>query len=174
MGEIRDGETAEIAMRAAMTGHLVVSTIHTEDAISAIDRLRDMGVEPYLIAGGVRGIISQRLVKKVCQNCKEEYTPDKELCKIAGITEPGERKFYRGKGCPMCFHTGYRGRTGVFEILPFNEELRHAITSGKDKQELLRIISKSDFTTMLDHADKLVQDGITTVEEICRTVNIVD
>lgn len=175
VGEIRDGETAEIAMRAAMTGHLVISTIHTEDAVSAIDRLKDMGVEPYLIAGGIRGIISQRLVKRVCKNCREAYRPDPELCAMAGIDlSSQDRQFYHGKGCPMCFHSGYRGRIGVFEILAFNDEVRSCITRGCDKQELRRIAAKTDFTSMASNAGKLVEKGITTVEEVCRTVSLMD
>lgn len=174
VGEIRDGETAEIAMRAAMTGHLVVSTIHTEDAVSAIDRLRDMGVEPYLIAGGIRGIISQRLVKKVCPNCREEYTPDAEMLSIAGISSREGRRFYHGVGCPMCFHSGYRGRIGVFEILMVNDEPRSRITRGGDKQELRNAVEKTDFNSMIYNAEKLVEEGITTVEEVCRTVSIID
>lgn len=174
VGEIRDGETAEIAMRAAMTGHLVISTIHTEDAVSAIDRLKDMGVEPYLIAGGLRGIISQRLVKMICRNCKEEYEPDHEKIRLAGLKDVPGRKYYHGKGCDMCFHSGYRGRTGVFEILPMNEELRKCINHNCSKQELMEIIRKSDFTSMQSNADKLVENGITTVEEVCKSLSMID
>lgn len=174
VGEIRDGETAEIAMRAAMTGHLVLSTIHTEDAVSAIDRLRDMGVAPFLIAGGIRGIISQRLVKRVCTNCKEEYTPDPELCQMAGIKpEPG-RRFVRGKGCHMCFHSGYRGRVGVFEILTMTEQLRNAITRGASSQELRPLTKDTDFISMMENGDLLVREGMTTVEELCRVVSHLD
>lgn len=183
VGEIRDGETAEIAMRAAMTGHLVISTIHTEDAISAIDRLRDMGVEPYLISGGIRGVISQRLLRKVCTNCRETYIPDATMCGIAGIEPQTEeavragadtRRFVHGKGCPVCFDSGYKGRTGVFEILTFNDEIRTAITRGKDKQELMDIVNKTDFVPMMENARRLVAQGITTVEEVCRTISHTD
>ena len=174
VGEIRDGETAEISMRAAMTGHLVISTIHTEDSISAIDRLRDMGVEPYLIAGGLRGIISQRLVRKICHSCREEYIPDTDLCESLGI-RPGEVKnFYHGAGCPMCFHSGYRGRSGVFEILTMNEALRSSIAQGKDKQEIRELIKESGFVSMNDNAKILIENGVTTVEEVCRTINRLD
>ena len=174
VGEIRDGETAEIAMRAAMTGHLVISTIHTEDAVSAIDRLKDMGVEPYLIAGGLRGIISQRLVRMICKNCREEYDPDPEKLEMAGLPADGVRKYYHGRGCDMCFHSGYRGRTGVFELLPMNEELRRGINSGASKQELMEIIKHSGFVSMQQNADRLVSEGVTTVEEICRTLSMID
>lgn len=174
VGEIRDGETAEIAMRAAMTGHLVISTIHTEDAVSAIDRLKDMGVEPYLIAGGLRGIISQRLVRMICKNCREEYDPDPEKLEMAGLMADGVRKYYHGRGCDMCFHSGYRGRTGVFELLPMNEALRKGINSGASKQELMEIIRNSGFVSMQQNADRLVSEGVTTVEEICRTLSMVE
>lgn len=174
IGEIRDVETAEIAMRAAMTGHLVLSTIHTEDAISAIDRLRDMGVEPYLIAGGIHGIISQRLVKKICTNCSEEYEPDSEYKRMLGLDKDPGMKFIRGKGCHVCFNTGYRGRTGVFEILTLNESLRNAIVDGKSKQELRNMINSQGFVSMVQEAQKLISKGVTTVEEACRVINILD
>ncbi|MCF0145401.1 MAG: Flp pilus assembly complex ATPase component TadA, partial [Eubacterium sp.] len=132
VGEIRDGETAEIAMRAAMTGHLVISTIHTEDAVSAIARLIDMGVEPFLIASGLRGVISQRLLRRICNNCREEYTPDETILSISGVNVYPGRKFMHGTGCDACFHSGYRGRVGVFELLMINEKLRRAITSSED------------------------------------------
>lgn len=174
VGEIRDGETAEIAMRAAMTGHLVISTLHTEDAISAIDRLRDMGVEPYLIAAGLRGIISQRLVRKICPNCKEAYEPADDKMELIGFGPENKHTFYHGKGCPLCFHSGYRGRTGVFEFLMMNEKIRTCITETTDKQTLRKVIHESDFVSMTEHAKELITNGVTTVEEICRTVSQAD
>lgn len=174
VGEIRDGETAEIAMRAAMTGHLVISTLHTEDAISAIDRLRDMGVEPYLIAAGLRGIISQRLVRKICPNCKEAYEPADDKMELIGFGAENKHTFYHGKGCPLCFHSGYRGRTGVFEFLMMNEKIRTCITETTDKQTLRKVIHESDFVSMTEHAKELITNGVTTVEEICRTVSQAD
>lgn len=170
VGEIRDGETAEIAMRAAMTGHLVLSTIHTEDAFSAIDRLKDMGVEPYLIGGAVRGIISQRLVRRICPDCREEYTPDPELVKYAGIRNPQSVHFYHGKGCHHCFESGYRGRIGVFEILPINAQLRDVIASGITGTKLREMVMQQGFTPMIANGRKLVQEGVTTVDELVRTV----
>lgn len=174
VGEIRDGETAEIAMRAAMTGHLVISTLHTEDAISAIDRLRDMGVEPYLIAGGLRGIISQRLVRKICKSCRAPYQPEQDKCEILGIKEAQSKTFYHGKGCPLCFHSGYRGRSGVFEILIMNEELRECIVEGKDKRALRQAVKSSGFVPMVENARRLIENGVTTVEEVCRTISRTD
>lgn len=171
VGEIRDGETADIAMRAAMTGHLVITTIHTEDAVSAIDRLHDMGVAPYLIAGGVRGIISQRLLKRVCPNCRTEYEPSPEIIEMSGITPKAGMKYYHGRGCDFCFSSGYRGRTGVFEVLVMNDELRRAIIKGTDKQGFRELALKTDYVPMLSHAQDLVEEGITTMEEVARVVN---
>lgn len=171
VGEIRDGETAEIAMRAAITGHLVLSTVHTYDAASTIDRLIDIGVEPYLIASGVRGVISQRLVRKVCPHCREEYRPSPEEFEAIGLRyDPGVR-FYRGAGCPMCFGTGYRGRTGVFEILVIDRELRSRITREELKDAIERTGS---FKTMEDSCRELVLTGVTTVEEARKTITALE
>lgn len=171
VGEIRDGETAQIAMRAAMTGHLVLSTIHTEDAVSAIDRLRDLGVEPYLIGGSVRGIISQRLVRKICPNCREEIEPDQQLLDLAGIDHPEKYHFYHGRGCHMCFDSGYRGRIGVFEILSVNAKLRDAISNGMNGTQLRELLAGSEeFTPMIVNARELAEQGVTTLDEIVRQV----
>jgi type IV pilus assembly protein PilB len=175
VGEIRDGETAQIAMRAAITGHLVITTIHTEDAVSAIDRLKDMGVEPYLISAGIRGIISQRLVRRICPKCKEQYTPDPQLLKYSGLKDRPGRKYYHGRGCDECFDSGYKGRVGVFEILLMNDALRRCITDDADKQVFRATAQKTaKYTTMLENADKLVEDGVTTVEEVCRNIAVTD
>lgn len=175
VGEIRDGETAQIAMRAAITGHLVITTIHTEDAVTAIDRLKDMGVEPYLISAGLRGIISQRLLRRVCPHCRSEYVPDQKILEISPIQMLPGQKFYHGKGCDQCFHTGYRGRIGAFEILLMNDELRRAITSNADKQAFRETAARtSGYVTMMQNAEKLVEEGITTVEEVERTILVTD
>lgn len=175
VGEIRDGETAQIAMRAAITGHLVITTIHTEDAVTAIDRLKDMGVEPYLISAGLRGIISQRLLRRVCPHCRTEYVPDQKILEISPIKMLPGQKFYHGKGCDQCFHTGYRGRIGAFEILLMNDELRRAITSNADKQAFRETAARtSGYVTMMQNAEKLVEEGITTVEEVERTILVTD
>ena len=157
VGEIRDGETAEIAMRAAMTGHLVITTIHTEDAISAIDRLRDMGVAPYLIAAGLRGVISQRLLRKALE--------------MAGIPENPGKLYWQGAGCDQCFHSGYRGRIGVFEVMLIQEELRRCILEGADRTRFLEAARRaSQYVPMLEHAQKLVEEGVSTVDEVIRTL----
>ena len=175
VGEIRDGETAEIAMRAAITGHLVLSTVHTFDAASTIDRLVDIGVEPYLIASGVRGIISQRLVRLVCPHCREEYAPDPEELDALGMRYDPGVKFFRGTGCPMCFGTGYRGRTGVFEILVLDRALRARITGGATREELQTAIEQSgSYRTMADSCRELVLNGVTTVEEARKTITALE
>ena len=171
IGEIRDGETADIAMRAAITGHLVLSTLHTNDAPSAIDRLLDMGVERFLIASSLKGIISQRLVRRICPNCRTAYTPDPQEQQMLRLPVLADRTFYRGRGCPLCFGTGYRGRTAVFEILMLNSAIRHAIGDNAPHSRLMELIRDSDFAPLIDDCVRLVLEGTTTVEEAFRTVN---
>ena len=171
VGEIRDGETAEIAMRAAITGHLVLSTIHTSDAAATLDRLFDIGVEPYLTASALKGVVAQRLVRRVCPHCRRAYEPtDGELELLAMERAPG-MKFYRGDGCPMCFHTGYRGRTGVFEILLIGHDVRRLITARAGREAILAAARGDGFTTLAEHCRALVRAGVTTAEEAARTIN---
>lgn len=174
VGEIRDGETAEIAMRAAITGHLVLSTIHTNDAISTIDRLKDIGVEPYLIASALNGIISQRLVRRICPNCKTAYKPTPEDLEILGMDRGSDVTFYKGKGCPYCFDTGYRGRTGVFEILMMNRETRRCIAEGGSKEQLVQAAEGADYVSIRDNCRRLVLEGVTTADEARRTINSIE
>lgn len=169
VGEIRDGETAEIAMRSAMTGHLVLTTIHTNDAVSSIDRLLDIGVEPYLIAGSVRGIISQRLVRRICPRCRHAYTPTDEEIKLLGLPEGKPYQFYRGEGCSDCFQTGYRERIAVFEILTMTQDIRRAI-HHQDIRELEEAVRHSTFQPIMENCAELVTEGITTTEEIVRII----
>lgn len=174
VGEIRDGETADIAMRAAITGHLVLSTLHTNDAPSTIDRLLDMGVERFLISSALKGVISQRLVRRICPFCKESYTPSGEEQKKLHLPYSAARVFYRGKGCTRCFNTGYRGRTAVFEILMINQEIRRGIADGVPYSQLRSLIDQSDFEPMIYDCIRLVENGTTTVDEAYRTVNSTD
>ncbi len=167
VGEIRDGETAEIAMRAAMTGHLVLTTIHTNDVLSSVDRLLDIGVESYLIAGAVRGIVSQRLVRRICPRCRQAYTPSAEEIAMMGLPAGQSRPFYRGAGCSECFQTGYRGRTAVFEILTVTPDIRRAIHQ-RDLKALEAAVQASSFHPMLESCAQLVSEGITTTDEIVR------
>lgn len=173
VGEIRDSETAEIALRAAMTGHLVLSTIHTNDARSSVDRLLGIGVEPYLISGSVKGIISQRLVRKICPHCKTSYTPDENELETLRLPKNKNYTFYKGNGCPDCFYTGYRGRQAVFEILLFNGDIKRAILNN-DGVELDKAIANSGFRPILENCCELVQEGITTVKEVARAVSRTD
>lgn len=171
VGEIRDGETADIAMRAAITGHLVLSTLHTNDAPSTISRLLDMGVKGFLIATALKGVISQRLVRRICPNCRQDYSASKEEQAMIGLPYVPGRRFYRGKGCPLCFNTGYRGRTAVFEILTINKAMERAIADDAPQAEFLQLVSESDFVPLINDCAKLVLDGTTTVDEAFKTVN---
>ena len=174
VGEIRDGETAQIAMRAAITGHLVLSTLHTNDAPSTLDRLIDMGVEPFLVATALKGVISQRLVRRICPNCRVEYAASAEEQEMLHLPYVPGRRFYKGKGCPMCFNTGYRGRTAVFEILTITHDIKRAIADNVPHSELMRVIGESDFKPLINDCIELVQQGVTTVQEAYRTVNSTD
>ena len=177
VGEIRDGETAEIAMRAAITGHLVLSTIHTNSAVATLDRLVDIGVEPYLIASALRGVIAQRLVRKVCPNCKKAYTAtDEELSALGLKNTKGHKKitFYKGKGCPECMNTGYKGRAAVYEILTLTPEIKQAFREGVVGTKLQAVIDKTGFTTMKEHGISLIKDGTTSASEVIRVLNSTD
>ena len=172
VGEIRDGETAEIAMRAAITGHLVISTIHTNDSIATIDRLYDIGVEPYLTTTALKGVIAQRLVRRICPNCREEYEPDDDELDALNLSrESCNIKFYRGKGCPMCSHIGYKGRTGIFEILIINREIRKLIMQRADHDTILQTAKADGFVTMEQRCMQLINEGVTTASEAIRTIN---
>jgi len=170
IGEIRDGETAQIAMRAAITGHLVLSTVHTNDTLSTIDRLINIGVEPYLIATALKGIISQRLVRRICPQCRKEYEASPEELELLGFKGKTNVKLYKGEGCAMCFGTGYRGRTGVFEILIISRALRQCITTGASREAFLAAIRPEDFTPLAENCRRLVLAGVTTAEEARRTI----
>lgn len=171
VGEIRDGETAEIAIRSAITGHLVLSTVHTNDALTALDRLIDIGVEPYLVAEALNGVISQRLVRRICPDCKESYVPSEEELRRLGCETTKDILFYRGKGCPNCYHTGYLGRTAVFEILIMDSNFKRAVSEGRHKQELMECLSKGTFSSLADGCRKLVIEGVTSVEEAISVLN---
>ncbi len=171
VGEIRDGETASIAMRAAITGHLVLSTLHTNDAPSAVDRLRDVGVEPWLISGALRGVVSQRLVRRICPHCKRAYHPASDELALLGLDDAPDLVFYKGEGCPDCHHTGYAGRRAVFEILMLDAPLRRLINAGASADELADEARRHGFTTMRERCRDLVLRGETTAEEAARTIS---
>ena len=173
VGEIRDGETAEIAMRAAITGHVVLSTVHTNDAVGTIDRLKDIGVEPYLISSALRGVISQRLVRRICPQCRKAYTPTEEELDTLGLKPDINMEFYKGGGCPNCFDTGYRGRIAVFEMLPITRRVRTMIADGSSRAQIEEELKSPEagFVSLRENALRLVKEGITTSSEITRVIN---
>lgn len=171
VGEIRDGETASIAMRAAITGHLVFSTLHTNDAVSAVHRLEDIGVEPWLVSSALRAVVSQRLVRKLCPHCKTAYRPSAEELLLLGLPEDSDVTFYKGAGCPECRHSGYIGRRAVFEILLLNSRLRRRISHGADGDELLAAARQDGFTTLRESCRELVLAGVTSAAEAARVIN---
>lgn len=173
VGEIRDGETADIAMRAAITGHVVLSTIHTNDAVGTIERLEDMGVEPYLVASAMRGMVSQRLLRKICPKCREAYEATQTELLELGIPEEQGLTLYRGTGCPSCFNTGYAGRTAIVEVMTLNSTLRRMIADKAPRAAIEDELHKpgSGFISLRESALNLAREGITTSEEILRVVN---
>lgn len=166
IGEIRDNETVEIAVKAAITGHLVLSTLHTNDAPSTINRLVDMGVEPFMLSSSIVGIIAQRLVKKICPNCKYEYKPSDDELRLLGM-EGKDIKLYKGKGCNEC-NNGYKGRIGLYEILVVNKEIREAISKKCTTDELRDICIKNGLKTLKHCGFELALKGITTLDEVIR------
>ena len=173
VGEIRDGETAEICMRAALTGRFVMSTIHTNDAVGAIDRLVDIGVEPYLVSATLRGVISQRLVRRICPYCAEEYVPTADDAARLGIKIEPEVRFKVGKGCQHCFNTGYSGRIAVFEIMMVTPKIRDLIYQKAGRGAIEEELKKPEnhFVSLKEAATKLVFEGVTTVFEVMRITN---
>ena len=172
IGETRDNETANISARAAITGHLVFSTLHTNDAISSIVRLRDMGLQNYLISGSVVGLVAQRLARKICPHCKEEYEPTKEELERLGV--PAARRLYRGVGCPKCNSIGYKGRRAVHEIVEIDGVVKKMITDDKPIESVYQYMEDvKQMHTLRDEMRQLVLDGVTTVDEYERiTFNI--
>src|SRR5690606_31617084 len=140
VGEMRDAETAGIAVQAAMTGHLVFSTLHTNDALSAVARLTDLKVEPYMVAATVEAVLAQRLVRRICPDCRERYHPDPAVVALLAQQPVGEVTLERGMGCDACRQTGYRGRTGIFELLTVSDPLRQALARGTDASELRTLL----------------------------------
>lgn len=171
VGEIRDAETAQIAMRAAITGHLVLSTLHTNDAPSAIDRLSDIGIESYLISGALKGVISQRLVRKICPHCRREYKASREELRMLGFSGDEDISLYKGEGCPECRHTGYSGRNAVFEILTISKEMRRAISQGATAEEIAQIAGRENYRTLKDACRELAAKGVTSAEEAIKAIN---
>ena len=170
VGEIRDEETARTAIQAALTGHLVFSTLHTNDATSAITRLIDMGVESYLIGAALNMVLAQRLVRRVCTKCREECEPPRTLRKALERMGFPIEIFYRGVGCKRCRNTGYSGRIGVHEVLTVSDALRDAIVANAPIGELRRIAANDGMITLRHDGFRKVREGITTVEEVLHIV----
>ncbi|NDD91141.1 type II secretion system protein GspE, partial [bacterium] len=172
VGEIRDKETAEIAINASLTGHLVLSTLHTNDAAGAATRLIDMGVEPFLVASSVLGIVAQRLIRKVCQKCREPHVmTDFEMQELGLNTVPAGSTIYRAVGCPSCSHTGYSGRTVIHELLIVDDAIRSLIIRNSDSNTLKKKAIESGMVTLREDGVSKVLSGFTTVDELMRATH---
>jgi len=175
VGEIRDIETAEIAVQASLTGHLVLSTLHTNDAPSAVTRLVDMGVEPYLLSSSLVGVLAQRLVRRICPECSEQYKPSSEELKELGLQRKALKNgfLYRGKGCDNCFGSGFRGRHGIYELMVVDNDIQKQIVRSADAVEMRKVALTKGMMTLRQHGALLVRDGITTVAEVLRATRSV-
>jgi general secretion pathway protein E len=170
IGEIRDRETAEIAIQSSLTGHLVLSTLHTNDAPSALTRLADMGIEPYLLSSSILGVLAQRLVRQICPHCKMAYNPSPDELHELNLHEPFI--FYKGKGCAHCFETGYKGRHGIYELMMVTPRIKEQVLRSQDAQELRRVAIAEGMTTLFKQGVQLVLRGITTSSELLRATRI--
>jgi type IV pilus assembly protein PilB len=167
LGEIRDSETATIAVQAALTGHLVLSTLHTNDAPSSITRLINIGVEPYLISAAVNGVLAQRLVRRICNECKEPFkTDDEEMVEFLATHGFDPKSIYKGKGCARCRNTGYRGRVGIYELLILDDVARDLVVRSPNVTELRRICKERGMISLREDGLQKVSAGLTTVEEV--------
>ena len=173
VGEIRDPETAQIAVESALTGHLVLSTLHTNDAAGAITRLVEMGIEPFLLSSALIGIIAQRLVRRICPKCRTAFTPSPLKLKRIGLNpERKDLKFYKGVGCSFCRHSGFKGRIGIYEILKVDDKIRELILSGASSEEIRRTAIKRGMRTLKHDGLLKALQGVTTAEEVMRVINI--
>jgi len=169
VGEVRDLETAEICVRAALTGHLVLSTLHTNDSASAITRLMDVGIEPYLLNPSLLMVAAQRLVRILCPNCKEAYEPTEDVVKYLKVKKD---LIFRAKGCEQCRYTGYKGRTAIYELIPVDDDVRTLITSRASAQEIKDLAEKKGYLSLWDSGIRKVEEGITSIEEVLRVTLI--
>lgn len=170
IGEMRDSETAEIAVQASMTGHLVLSTLHTNDALRAIPRLLDLGVPEYLVGATLGGVLAQRLVRRICDGCRETYKPDPLQVMAISNGDAKSSEFTRGRGCSICRWTGFRGRIGIFELLLVNESIKHAIAQGSSLSALQTLAERSGYMSMRTDGWHKVRAGLTTLEEVFHAV----
>jgi type II secretory ATPase GspE/PulE/Tfp pilus assembly ATPase PilB-like protein len=174
VGEIRDQETAEMAFRAAMTGHQVYSTLHTNSSIGAIPRLMDLGVLPDIMAGNIIGVIAQRLIRKLCIHCRAPYEPDTATRRLLEMADTDDRPVYRSVGCAKCDNQGYRGRLAIMEIFKLDSEIDEMIARRATAREVRTAASARGFRTLAEDAISRVLMGQTSVEEICRVVDLTD
>jgi len=172
VGEVRDLETSQIAIRVALTGHLVFSTLHTNDAVGAITRLIDMGIEPYLVSSSIEAAMAQRLVRVICDKCKREVIPDASLLEELRIDPQEKKVFYEGKGCAACKFTGFKGRTAIYEILVMNDEVRDMVLRRASISEIKDAALKSGMRTLFDDGMVKIERGITTISEVLRVTEI--
>jgi type IV pilus assembly protein PilB len=170
VGEIRDLETAEISAQASLTGHIVFTTLHTNDAPSSLARLLDLGIEPFLLTATIEGVVSQRLIRKICENCKTPFTPSESQLMELGLSpeDVKDKKFYYGKGCSKCNNTGYKGRTALFEIMTFNDEIRELIMNHASTNVLRVASQKAGMKLLRDAGLAAMYDGITTIDEVVK------
>ena len=166
VGEVRDGDTASTAIEAALTGHMVLTSLHANDSAAALTRLMDMGIEPFLLCSSVTCSIAQRLVRLVCPKCKEDYDPEPQI--LQKLDLPRDRQYSRGRGCEYCARTGFRGRTGIYEILEIDSEVRRMVLAGKQSNEVREIAASKGMILLRDDARQKVLDGVTTVDEVIR------
>jgi len=172
IGEIRDAETAGVAIRAALTGQLVFSTIHTNDAPGTVTRLIDMGIEPFLVASGLEGVVAQRLVRRICSKCKVPYDPPAKMLEDFGL--PTDTKFYKGKGCDRCRNTGYLGRIGIFEVLKMNDRIRELVVTRPPTSAIRALAREFGMKTLWEDGIRKVLNGVTTIEEVMEEAEKVD
>jgi type II secretory ATPase GspE/PulE/Tfp pilus assembly ATPase PilB-like protein len=174
VGEVRDPETARVAVQAALTGHLVLATLHTNDAPGAVARLADMDVEPYLLSGALNGVVAQRLARTICPHCATKYYPTERVLADAGLSEHVGRPFRKGGGCRQCNDSGFRGRLGVYEMLEVSHEIRRMIHLGRPTQELRQCARRHGFLTLREEGVLLALDGKTSLEEVLRVTQSED
>lgn len=167
VGEIRDLETAEIAVQASLTGHLVLSTLHTNTAIGAVTRLQDMGIEPFLLSSSLIGVMAQRLVRLLCQDCKQSYRATDAELQLLGLQPGTDSELYKSTGCAQCNHSGYRGRTGIYELIEIDDQLREAIHEGSSEQDMVRL-ARQRYPGILEDGRRRVLAGETSLEELMR------
>jgi type IV pilus assembly protein PilB len=168
VGEIRDFETLDIAVKAALTGHLVLSTIHTNTAPGAVTRMINMGLEPFLVTSSIIMIAAQRLVRRICTKCKEPYEVDDTIRKAVGIKDKSMKTFYRGKGCNFCFGTGYKGRIGIIEVMTLDPDVKRLIMNKATEHQVKEQARRSGMITLREDGIFKANEGLTTLEEVVR------